>query len=57
VAVQAGYAVIHIATHATMFIIHILLVVLVAINTTEYSIIGRIDVTIGASVPFPIMFP
>lgn len=54
-ALQAGLALIDIATHIIVFIVHILLIVLMAGNAGEGSIIRRIFVTVGTGFPFTLM--
>jgi hypothetical protein len=56
-AVQAGDAVVYITAHALVLIVHILLVVLVAVDAAENGIVAGIGMTVGALVPLSIVLP
>lgn len=57
VALQAGLALIDVTSNIIVLVVHILLVMLVAGNAGEGSIIRRIFVAVGAGFPFTLVFP
>lgn len=52
---KTGRAVVGVSSNSIMLIIHICLVVLVAIDTTELGIVGCIGMTVSAGSPFTVM--
>ena len=55
VAGQAGVAFVHVTGDFVMLIIHVLLIMLMAVNTTEDSVVVRIDVAVRTEVPLALM--
>jgi hypothetical protein len=55
-AIITGNAVIHISRDAGMLVVHFSLIVFMAIDAAEYSVIGRIRMAVGAGVPGSLMF-
>jgi hypothetical protein len=56
-AFQAGNALINVSPNVVMFVVHIILVVIVAINAGENTVIAGVGMTFGTADPFPVMTP
>lgn len=57
VTLVAHLAVVRIPGDAAVFIVHVGLIVLMAINAAEYSIVRRVGMAVGTQIPYPGMFP